>query len=123
MITEIEYKRYFGVNTIPKKFERLKYISRKEFLSIPINYIPNEKDDCYKDYQKALMEQINYFELNSDLLSNSSSGGYTLGSYSESGSNGEETNSKSISRISPIAYDILIGCGLLYSGIGVCKYD
>lgn len=123
MVTEEEYKAYFGANTAPKNFARLEYLSRKEFLAIPINYVPNIEDNCYKDYQKALMEQINYFDLNSDLLSSSSSGGYTLGSYSESGSNGEVTNSKSISRISPIAYDILIGCGLLYSGIGVCKCD
>ncbi len=123
MVTEEDYKTYFGANTAPKDFKRLEYLSHKEFLAIPINYVPDKKDDCYKDYQKALMEQINYFNLNSDLLNSGSSGGYTLGSYSESSSNIGEKNSKSITRISPVAYDILLGCGLLYSGIGVYQYD
>lgn len=117
LITKEQYKSYIGVNTAPSNLERLEYLAINELKSIMVNNIPNKDNLIYKDFLKALMEQINYFDINSNLIDSSSSGSYTLGSYSEGGSN-EKDNSKSINRISPVAHDILLNCGLLYSGLG-----
>lgn len=122
MITEEEYRIYLGVNTTPNNFKRLEYLSVNTLKSIMICNIPNENDLIYESFKKALMEQMNYFELNENLINDSIGGNYTLGSYSESDSSNENSNSKSIVRVSPVAYDILLNCGLLYSGIGECNY-
>lgn len=116
MITQEEYQKYIGVSTTPSNLKRLEYLAINELKSIMVGNIPTIDDLIYNDFKKALMEQINYFDMNSDLINSSGSGGYTLGSYSESGSNQIESN-KSISRISPVAYDILLNYGLLYSAI------
>lgn len=81
--------------------------------------VPKETDTIYEDFKKAIMEQINYFEENPELINGASNGGYTLGSYSEGNSN-QDDNSKSINKISPVAYDILLNCGLLYCGLRRC---
>ncbi len=116
MITQGEYQEYIGVSTAPSNLQRLEYLARNELKSIMVDNIPTVDDLVYKDFKKALMEQINYFDMNSDLIDSSGSSGYTLGSYSEGSSNQSESN-KSITRISPVAYDILLNCGLLYSGL------
>ena len=116
MIIEREYQEYLGVSTAPTNFKRLEYLALNDLKSIMVGNIPNSNDFVYEDFLKALMEQINYLEINSDLIDGAGSSGYTLGSYSESGSN-QKDNSKSINRISPVAYDILLNCGLLYSGL------
>ena len=119
MITKEEYLEYLGVNTAPSNLSRLEYVALNELKSIMVMNIPNDNELMYNNFKKALIEQINYLDMNSDLINSSGSGGYTLGSYSESGSNQIESN-KSISRISPVAYDILLNCGLLYCGLGRC---
>lgn len=116
MLKKDEYREYFGVSTAPCNFERLEYLALNELKSIMIGNIPTSNDLVYNDFKKALMEQINYLDLNSDLIDSAGSGGYTLGSYSE-GSFNQSGTSKSINRISPVAYDILLNCGLLYSGL------
>lgn len=116
MITQAEYLNYMGVNTAPSNIERLEYLALNELKSIMVVNIPTETDYVYNDFKKALMEQISYFDINSDLISSSESGGYTLGTFSE-GSSSKNDNSKSINRISPVAYDILLNCGLLYCGL------
>ena len=115
MITEAEYAEYLGVTT-PSNLKRLEYLALNELKSIIVGNIPTSNDLIYNDFKKALIEQINYFDINSDLIDLSGSGSYTLGSYSEGGSSQTESNS-SINRISPVAYDILLNRGLLYSGI------
>lgn len=119
MIDEIEYQQYLGVDTTPSNFKRIEFISLNELKSIMVQNIPVKTDLVYESFKKALMEQMNYFVQNPDLIDSNGNGGYTLGSYSESGSTKTE-NSKSIDRISPMAYDILLNIGLLYSGIGGC---
>lgn len=119
MVTVADYRDYTGATTAPLNFERLKYLALNELKSIMIGNVPSPNDVMYNDFKKALLEQINYFDLNSDLIDSSGSGGYTLGSYSEGSSNQNESN-KSISRVSPMAYDILLNIGLLYSGLGRC---
>lgn len=116
MITQEEYKKYLGASTTPSNFTRLEYLALNELKSIIIGNVPTSENLIYNDFKKALIEQINYFDLNSDLIDSSGSSGYTLGSYSE-GSSSQGKNSKSINRISPVAYDILLNCGLLYSGL------
>ena len=116
MIKEEEYVKYLGVNTAPSNLKRLEYLALNELKSIIVENIPTSDNLIYNDFKKALMEQINYFDMNSDLIDSNGSGSYTLGSYSEGGSNQTEIN-KSINRISPVAYDILLNCGLLYPGI------
>lgn len=118
MVTKEEYEEYFG-QTAPSNFSRLEYISLNTIKSIITRPVPEESCLFYKDFKKALLEQINYYDFNSDLITSSSSGSYTLGSYSEGGSSEIET-SKSISRLSPIAYEILLNCGLLQSQLGGC---
>ena len=118
MVTKEEYQEYFG-QTAPSNFSRLEFISLNIIKSVITRPVPKENCPCYKEFKKAILEQINYYELNSDLLTDSSSGSYTLGSYSEGGSSTNET-SNSISRLSPVAYEILLNCGLLQSQLGGC---
>lgn len=117
MITREDYSFYLG-GTTPINFERLEFISIQTLKSIMVENIPNENDLTYKNFKKAVMEQMRYFELNEDLLDNASSGGYSLGSYNEGGSNQNNDNSNSMSIISPVSYNILLNCGLLYCGLG-----
>ena len=119
MVTEQDYKNYFGVDTAPSNFSRLQFISLNTIKSIITKPVPKETCPCYEDFKKAILEQINFYEFNSDLIDTTNSGSYTLGSYSEGGSNSNET-SKSINRLSPVAYEILLNCGLLQSQIGGC---
>ena len=118
MITKQEYASYFGV-TAPDNFERLEYLAIQELRSIMIVNVPTSAELIYNDFKKAVMEEINYLNINSDLIDSNGAGGYSLGSYHEGGSS-QNDNSKSINRISPIAYDILLNAGLLYSGLGGC---
>lgn len=117
MITKEEYLNHLGVDTAPSNFKRLEYLSINELKSIMVQNIPVETDLIYKEFKKAIIEQMNYFVENPDLIDSVGTGGYTLGSYSESSSNKTES-SKSIERISPMSYDILLNIGLLYSGLG-----
>ena len=119
MITKEEYQEYLGVDTAPVNLKRLEFLSIHSFKSIMILPIPTTTDVIYDDFKKALMEQINYFSLNPELIEESNSSGYTLGSFSEGDSNQNDV-SKSINKISPSAYNILMSCGLLYSGLGRC---
>ena len=119
MVTEQDYEEYFGVDTAPSNFSRLEFISLNTIKSLITRAIPKEACPCYEDFKKAILEQINFYDLNSDLIDTTNSGSYTLGSYSEGGSNSNET-SKSINRLSPVAYEILLNCGLLQSQIGGC---
>jgi hypothetical protein len=108
------YLEYFGVDTAPSNFERLEYLATIELKSI-INRTPDEEEDIYEDYQKAIVEQINFFYENDDLLSTGSDGA-SLGKYKE-GSSSEKSSQGS--RISPMSYKILLDIGLLYSGVRV----
>lgn len=113
MITEEAYKKYFDVSIAPSNFSRLEKIALQELRSIMIMNVPTKCDTyIYEEFLRALMEQMNYFDINSDLIDGSSSSGYTLGSFSEGSSNNKENVSKSITRVSPISYDILLNCGL-----------
>lgn len=117
MVTKQEYEEYFG-QTAPSNFSRLEYLSLNTIKSIITKPIPKETCSCYEDFKKAILEQINYYDLNSDLLDSTKTGDYTLGSYSESAT--EIEASKSIDRLSPVAYEILLNCGLLQSQLGGC---
>ena len=117
MVTKEDYEKYFG-QTAPSNFSRLEYLSLNTIKSIITKPIPKKTCSCYEDFKKAILEQINYYDLNSDLLDSTKTGGYTLGSYSESAS--EIETSKSIDRLSPVAYEILLNCGLLQSQLGGC---
>ena len=119
MVTKEEYEKYFG-QSAPSNFSRLEFISLNTLKSIITKPVPKETCPCYEEFKKAILEQINFYEFNSDLITNSSSSGsYTLGSYSESG-NGTNETSNSMSMISPVAYEILLNCGLLQSQLGGC---
>ncbi len=123
MITEKEYKAYLGADTAPKNLKRLENISLNTLRAIMIKNIPTKDSIIYKEFIKALIEQIYYYSINPELIEESSSSGYTLGSYSENASNNSSNNSKSITRVSPSSYDILLNCGLLYSGLGGCNCE
>ena len=118
MVTKEEYEECFG-HSAPSNFPRLEFISLNTIKSIITRAVPKETCPCYEDFKKAILEQINFYEINPDLITDSSSGGYTLGSYSEGGTDKNET-SNSMSRISPAAYEILLNCGLLQSQLGGC---
>lgn len=118
MVTKEDYEEYFG-QTAPSNFSRLEFLSLNTIKSIITKPIPNIRCPFYEDFKKAILEQINYYDLNSDLITSSSSGSYTLGSYSEGGTS-EIKTSQSISRLSPVAYEILLNCGLLESQLGGC---
>lgn len=118
MITEEAYKKYFDVSIAPSNFSRLENIALQELRAIMIMNAPTiDEEYIYKEFLRALMEQMNYFDVNSELIDESSSSGYTLGSFSEGSSNNKENVSKSITRISPISYDILLNCGLLNNSL------
>ena len=120
MVTKEEYEKYFG-QTAPSNFSRLESISLSTIKSVITKPIPKETCPCFIEFKEALLEQISFYEENPDLITSTSttSSGYTLGSYSESASNKNET-SKSIERLSPITYDKLLNCGLLQSQLGGC---
>lgn len=118
MISEKDYVEYIG-GTAPSNLKRFEYIALNELKAIMVCNIPTKEDLVYNDFLKALMEQINYLDLNPTLIESGSNGSYSLGSYSENSSSENKSN-ETISRISPVAYDILLNCGLLYSGIGRC---
>ncbi len=118
MITKEKYKSYFGVDTAPTNLERLEYLSINILRSVMTANILQKKDLIDKEFQKAIMEQIHYLDLNDDLIDYAGTGSYTLGSYSEGISNQNNDNSKSLNLISPVAHDILLNCGLLYCGLG-----
>lgn len=116
MITELAYKTYFGVSTAPTNLTRLEFISLEEIKSIINCDIPEEDDDDYETFLKALMEQINYFDLNDDLVSYYSLGGASLGKFNE-GTMIDNTGA-SKSKISPLTYKILLNLEYLY--VGMC---
>lgn len=120
MVTKEEYEEYFG-QTAPSNFSRLESISLSTIKSVITRPLPKETCPCFEEFQEAILEQIIFYEENPDLITSTSitSSGYTLGSYSEGTSNKNET-SKSIERLSPIAYDKLLNCGLLQSQLGGC---
>ena len=93
MVTEQDYKNYFGVDTAPSNFSRLESISLSTIKSVITRPIPKKNCFCFKEFQEALLEQIGFYEENPDLITSTSatSSGYTLGSYSESASNNNET--------------------------------
>ena len=112
MITEQEYKNYFGVTTAPTNFTRLLFISEQILKSFITQTITEE---CKNDYKKAVMEQMKYLDHNSDILEEAGSRGASLGKYSE-GSSGISKSNEIKEIISPITYSILLNCGLLYAG-------
>ena len=118
MITKEDYEEYFG-ETAPSNFSRLEFISLNTIKSVITRPVPKEACPCYEDFKKAILEQIKFYEFNSDLITDSSSGSYTLGSYSEGGSSSNDS-SNSITRLSPVTYEILLNCGLLQSQLGGC---
>ena len=121
MITEKDYKDYFEVENVPSNFSRLEFLSLHTIKSVITRNVPTDKCPFYNDFKKALMEQINFYDINRDLITNETTSGYTLGSYSESASNKVSTSS-SIDRLSPMTYEILLNIGLLQSPIGGCCY-
>lgn len=118
MVTKEEYEEYFG-QSAPSNFSRLEFISLNTLKSIITKPVPKETCPCYEDFKKAILEQIKFYEFNSDLITDSSFGSYTLGSYSEGGSSSNDS-SNSITRLSPVTYEILLNCGLLQSQLGGC---
>ena len=115
MITETAYKTYFGVSTAPTNLTRLEFISLEEIKSIMTCDIPASTDDNYDTFLKALMEQINYFDLNDDLISYSQLGGASLGKFNEGSAISNTVANTPI--ISPVAYKILLNLGYLYAGM------
>ena len=115
MITADDYKDYFGVSTAPTNLERLEFISLEEIKSIMTCDIPTSTDDNYDTFLKALMEQINYFDVNPELLIYLTTGGASLGKFNE-GTNQENRKSKD-QIISPLTYKILLNLGYLKSGM------
>jgi hypothetical protein len=115
MITETAYKAYFGVSTAPTNLTRLEFLALEEIKSIMTCDIPASTDDNYDTFLKALMEQINYFDLNNDLISYSQLGGASLGKFNEGSATDNSGANKS--RISPMTYKILLNLGYLYSGV------
>ena len=115
MITADDYKDYFGVSTAPTNLERLEFISLEEIKSIMTCDIPASTDDNYDTFLKALMEQINYFDVNPELLIYLETGGASLGKFNE-GTNQENRKSKD-QIISPLTYKILLNLSYLKSGM------
>ena len=118
MITADNYKSYFGVSTAPTNLTRLEFLALEELKSIMTCSIPNGEDANYNTFLNALMEQINYFDINDDLISYSQLGGASLGKFNEGGS--ISNSSANSPRISPMAYKILLNLGYIY--VGVCIY-
>lgn len=117
MITKEDYINYFGVEDAPKNIKRLELMALNELKAIMVNNIPQKDDLNYLNFKYALLEEIEYLNINEHLISSNGSGNYTLGSYSESSSNEVNKTNETISRISPISYDMLLNSGLLYCGI------
>src|SRR5574344_601621 len=115
MITADDYKDYFGVSTAPTNLTRLEFISLEEIKSIMTCDIPTSTDTNYNTFLKALMEQINYFDVNPELLIYLTTGGASLGKFNE-GTNQENRKSKD-QIISPLTYKILLNLSYLKSGI------
>ena len=115
MITANDYKTYFGVSTAPTNLTRLEFISLEEIKSIMTCDIPLSTDDNYDTFLNALMEQINYFDVNPELLIYLTTGGASLGKFNE-GTNQENRKSKD-QIISPLTYKILLNLNYLYSGV------
>jgi len=115
MITADDYKDYFGVSTAPINLTRLEFISLEEIKSIMTCDIPASTDDNYDKFLKALMEQINYFDVNPELLIYLTTGGASLGKFNE-GTNQENRKSKD-QIISPLTYKILLNLDYLYAGM------
>ena len=119
MITADDYKDYFGVSTAPTNLTRLEFISLEEIKSIMTCDIPLSTDDNYDTFLKALMEQINYFDVNPELLIYLTTGGASLGKFNEGtneGTNQENRKSKD-QIISPLTYKILINLSYLQTGM------
>ena len=115
MITESAYKTYFGVSTAPTNLTRLEFLALEEIKSIMTCDIPASTDDNYDTFLKALMEQINYFDINDDLISYHEIGGASLGKFNEGSATDNSNASKP--RISPMAYKILLKLDYLYAGM------
>lgn len=115
MITADAYKTYFGVSTAPTNLTRLEFLALEEIKSIMTSNIPASTDDNYDTFLKALMEQINYFDINPELLIYLTTGGASLGKFNE-GTNQNKKEAKS-QIISPLTYKILLNLGYLYVGI------
>src|SRR5574344_3081534 len=115
MITADDYKDYFGVSTAPTNLTRLEFLALEEIKSIMACDIPASTDDNYDTFLKALMEQINYFDLNNDLISYSELGGASLGKFNEGSAIDNTMANKT--KISPMAYKILLNLGYLYAGV------
>src|SRR5574344_1412728 len=114
MITESAYETYFGVSTAPTNLTRLEFLALEEIKSIMTCDIPASTDTNYNTFLKALMEQINYFDENPDLVVYLTTGGASLGKYNEGGAiDNTVANSP---KISPMAYKILLNLGYLYVG-------
>ena len=120
MVTKNEYKEYFGVGTVPSNFDRLLYLSIQELRSIMTENVPTSDELIYEDFKKAIMEQINFFDINGDLIDSIIGSGASLGSYHEGSNSNSNSNSKSINRTSPMAYNILLNIGLVCSSLGRC---
>src|SRR5574344_836114 len=115
MITESAYETYFGVSTAPTNLTRLEFLALEEIKSIMTCDIPTSTDDNYDTFLKALMEQINYFDENPDLVVYLTTGGASLGKFNEGTNNEKKKVNDSI--ISPMAYKILLNLGYLYCGV------
>lgn len=109
-----KFANYFGVPA-PQNIERLLYLAKQEILANVTGQIPDEEADNYNDYEKALLEQVKFFDENSDLL-DSLGQGFSLGKYRE----GESSVMLNGNRLSPMTYKILLNMGLLYSGVDLC---
>ena len=115
MITADDYKDYFGVSTAPTNLTRLEFLALEEIKSIMTCNIPASTDTNYDTFLKALMEQINYFDINPELLIYLTTGGASLGKFNE-GTNQENRKSKD-QIISPLTYKILLNLSYLQSGM------
>lgn len=126
-MTEADYLSYFG-ETAPSNFDRLKYITLMLFNQASPQPFPEEDDLEYADFEKAVLEQIKYFNENPDLTESMryDDGGASLGKFSE-GNKGNKGMAISVSdvkkRLSPNAYMILDAIGYLYQGVeSECVY-
>src|SRR5574344_2237272 len=115
MITADDYKDYFGVSTAPTNLTRLEFLALEEIKSIMTCDIPASTDDNYDTFLKALMEQINYFDENPDLVIYLTTGGASLGKFNEGTNNEKKKVNDSI--ISPMTYVILLNLNYLYPGM------
>lgn len=119
MFTKIDYENYFGANTAPINFIRLENLSIQLIKSVITSDIPAETDTIYEDFKNAVLEQINYFNKNPDLLDDITSvgSGFAIGKYSQNGTQTKVLPNEPIKRLSPNTYTILLNAGLLYSGL------